>query len=381
MTQARELVQWGKDVVFPFWSERAWDGQNLNFYEALDLKGDPIMDMRRRVRVQARQVYVFARIHHEGWMQTLPIAERGMARLKEIAWEADGVPGWSHLIHPDGSIASPVRDLYDHAFLMLALAGMITATGEQQYRDLARQTLDFIDGRMRSDHGGYVESIGGPLSPRRQNPHMHLFECFLALFDATGDQIYLDRANEMRSLFDRFFFDPETGVLCEYFGDDLSPAKGEYARIAEPGHLAEWVWLLSEHTRLTGGELPREADLLYERVNSIGIAPRTDALAARISADGEMLDEGSRCWMQTEWIRAACVKLRHGFSDATRPVNFACSALLNHHLRPSIAGGWVDAIDARGNQVSKDIPASTLYHFVGAVAEMDRVSKDIDIVF
>lgn len=381
MTQARELVQWGKDIVFPFWHERAWDPINRNFYEALDLAGDPVMDVPRRVRVQARQVYVFSRIHHEGWLNTLPLAVEGMDRLKTLAWQADGAPGWCHLLNPDGSIHSSVRDLYDHAFLMLALAWMIKATGEAQYRDLARQTLDFIDTNMQSNQRGYVESIGGPLLPRRQNPHMHLFESFLALYQATEDPIYMQRADAMRAMFDEVFFMRELGVFCEYFEQDWAPAAGAHANIVEPGHLAEWVWLLSEHARLRGESLPAEADLLYERVNTIGIAAGTDALAARVTATGEMLDGGSRCWMQTEWIRAACVKLEHGFSDATRPVNFACSALLDHHLRPGIAGGWVDAIDAQGRRKSNDIPASTLYHFVGAVAEMDRVSNLADIVF
>ena len=48
-----------------------------------------------------------------------------------------------------------------------------------------------MDGALGADNGGYYEGhpLGDPRNAlRRQNPHMHLFESFMALYDATGHE-------------------------------------------------------------------------------------------------------------------------------------------------------------------------------------------------
>ena len=79
-----------------------------------------------------------------------------------------------------------------------------------------------------------------------------------------------------------------------------------------------------------------------------------------------MTDPRARTWMQTEWVRAAAVA---GDED---DVEAACRALNTHHLDPAIPGGWVDTLSDRGENLATGMPASTLYHLVGCLVEVER---------
>ena len=56
----KALARWSTDAFFPLWIDRAWDSFG-GFHEAFDLDGTPIVGTDRRTRVQARQIYTFAR--------------------------------------------------------------------------------------------------------------------------------------------------------------------------------------------------------------------------------------------------------------------------------------------------------------------------------
>ena len=73
--------------------------------------------------------------------------------------------------------------------------------------------------------------------------------------------------------------------------------------------------------------------------------------------------------MQTEWLRAAAARQRAGHASAADELEAVCDLLFRHHLDPAIPGGWIDQIDAAGRRVADRMPASTLYHLLGAVVD------------
>lgn len=369
MDGGRRIAQWGLETALPFWAERGWDNVHGGFLESIARDGSAIGGDARRVRVQARQIYVFARAHHEGWFAGLERAEDAAVLLRQRAWQADGQPGWVHQLTDRGDVASPVRDLYDHAFILLALAWLGRASGKVSYFELADETLAFLDAAMADPAGGYLESVGGAQWPRRQNPHMHLFEALMALYEATGRPDILARAGAIKVLFNKVFHDPETAVVREFFNADWSRAAGDLGAVVEPGHLCEWAWLLHEYHRLSGEPLDPAAARLFGTAMRVGVNPQTGLLYAAISARGDVLDASSRTWMQTEWLRTAALMQRLDLPGAAAQVQRAGAAALEYHLGDVIAGGWIDQFDASGKPVSDRIPASTLYHVFGAIAE------------
>ena len=87
--------------------------------------------------------------------------------------------GCALLLKADGSVLDSTRDLYTQAFYLLALAWRFRLSSDAKWLEAADRQIAFLDTEMASPEGGYIESIPDRL-PRRQNPHMHLFEAFLA---------------------------------------------------------------------------------------------------------------------------------------------------------------------------------------------------------
>lgn len=368
---AARFCDWMRDAALPVWAERGWDGEQGGFHERFNLDGTPDAEAVRRVRSQARQVYVYAHAHELGWFDGKDIALTGFEYLVDKAWAADGKPGWAMKLNRDGSIADPTRDLYEQAFALLALAHVYRITGDAQVKTLAGETLAYIDETLGHTSGGWREA-DPDRQPRRQNPHMHMFEASLALHEAFGGQGHLARAgNILRLMRDHWLF--ASGGLRELFNDDWSPITGPESRRTEPGHQFEWVWLLDRYAELTGSEPGPESFGLYAFAKAYGRSPVTGLIVAAVSDDGVVLDGSARTWQQTEHLKAALVQGQSGRSGGWGSAQDALHQLFTKFLKPAPTGCWIDAYDAAGNPAVTHITASTLYHLLVAAVEADRV--------
>jgi mannose-6-phosphate isomerase len=353
----------------PLWSGEGWDPAAGGFVEKLDSRGRADLVAPRRVRVQARQIYCFAKAAHLGWYaQGRQIAIKGLEYLLAKAKSPDGRPGFVHLLNPDGSTSNATRDTYDHAFVLLALSTVYQLTNDAQVGNEIKSLLAFLDADLRSSHGGFIEGIPATL-PRRQNPQMHLFEAMIATFDATRDPMYQTRAAECYGLFAATFYDSLRQVLGEYFEEDWS--RIEPASV-EPGHQAEWVWLLKGFERITGCPTGQYRSQLL-----------SSTLRYRDDVTGCLFDEGDaygnirkftrRCWPQTEIAKAWLAQAEAGEPGAADEARKALVRLYRHYLRHPILGGWYDQFDRDNRSLVDSIPASSFYHILCAIAEAERV--------
>lgn len=353
----------------PLWSGEGWDRAKGGFVERLDSDGRGDRAAPRRIRVQARQIYCFAKAAHIGWYpEGREIALQGLDYLLANYKSPDGRPGFVHLFDPEGAVVDFTRDAYDHAFVLLALSTAYRLSNDARIRDEIESVLAFLDTELRSPHGGYIESIPATL-PRRQNPQMHLLEAMIAAFDATGDLAYQSRAGEIFGLFIANLYDPQRQIIGEYFEDDWS--KIEPACI-EPGHQAEWVWLLKGFERITNCPTGRYRAGLF-----------ASALRYRDDATGCLWDEGNadgsvrkftrRLWPQTEIAKAWLVQVEAGEQGAADEARNALGRLYRHYLHHPVRGGWYDRLDRDNRSLVDSIPASSFYHIICAVAEAERV--------
>src|SRR5262249_14285717 len=158
----------------------------------LDLEGHPILDVPKRLMVQGRQLYVFCHADLFGWHSDgRSLANRCVDYMVKSFYQRDGNPGWVYSLAPDGGVASAVRDTYGHAFAFLGLAWYYRLTRDTQVLRIVDETLAFMDEALACDRGGYLDAAPQPDATRRQNPHMHLFESMIALYQATHDAKYL----------------------------------------------------------------------------------------------------------------------------------------------------------------------------------------------
>ena len=204
---AARLKTWCAKNALPLWASRAYleDG---SWVEHLHLNGTPDLNAERRWRVLARQVYVYAKASELGWYKGQDIAKKTYSRMIEI--------GPIHRVNMQGEITNPMRDLYDHAFYILAASSLYSLTRNPKYLADAETLLSWIDKDLSHPKGGWKETNLASLDdPRRQNPHMHLLEASLFLHGVTGDPKHLRYADDVFALFKDHFFD--AGTISEFF--------------------------------------------------------------------------------------------------------------------------------------------------------------------
>jgi mannose-6-phosphate isomerase len=365
--RAAAAKTWLLEAAFPLWASKGFDSATGLFHEKLnaDLTAAP---GPRRVRVQARQVYCFALAGRMGWSG--PWRERveaGFATLDGPARAEGGAVG--HLLDVRGKLPDARRDLYDQAFALFACAHAVSVVPDAPKR--ANEIMDFIEHAWKSPKGGYAEGEVEPSVPRRQNPHMHLFEAAMALQEAAGAARWSPLAQQMAGLFHAHFYDAEHGVLREFFETDWKPSTSK-GTLLEPGHHFEWVWLLARWRDISGEDTRPIAARLYEYGERYGISAHGVAVDESLLGGG-MVSARARLWPQTERLKAALARLEDGSGDAEAVVN-AYDKLATYLDKPG-QGMWRDRMNEDGSFVDEPAPASSFYHIALALDELIRVAE------
>ena len=363
MDELREAAaaarSWLFEGVFPRWSTAGFDAGSGQFVERLSFAGEPLA-LPRRTLVQARQLYVFAAAGRLGWSGPWRalLQQAGEALLAR----GRGAEGdWCFDFGPDGGPRDQRCDLYTQAFVMFGLAHAGQALGRAEFVDAAAATAERLEA-WRHPAGGYREAGA---DRRRQNPHMHLLEAFLALHVASGAAEPLSRAAELAELFRGRFLDPRSGALLEYFDDDWRPLED----LVEPGHEFEWVWLLDRLRRAGGPDLEAECDRLFRHGEGLGVADNGLAFD-EIAVDGRPLRRSHRLWPQTERLKAGLARWRRRGDAADLATALAAWGAMQVYFEGLPPGAWRDRAFTDGGWEEGGAPASSGYHVVCALEEL-----------
>lgn len=370
---------WLQETAWPFWLrngiDRAEDGAAHGFHEHVSLDTHRCTADFRRLRVVTRQIYVFCEAMAAGFAGAEEAVRLGLGYLRRHAFAPDGGYAWRFDLA--GQVTDPRRDLYDHAFVLLALSSAMKVMPSEVVRSEALALNAYLETAFPHQSGGYLEGLP-PSLPRRQNPHMHLFEACLAATEAFGPSPFLDRADALADLFLTRLWQTAEGALPEYFDEDLIPHRENGSFIVEPGHHAEWVWLLDWHRRLraTHGRPPIQGEALavtglaqfYERH---GRASENGALVDELWSDGRLRSGSQRLWPQTERLKAEILR-----PDATEDKVLEAYHVLDAYIAPAPAGLWMERRHADGSFLPGPAPASSLYHLTAAIMVAHRALNE-----
>ncbi|MEO8667411.1 MAG: AGE family epimerase/isomerase [Bauldia sp.] len=260
--------------------ERASVNPAGGFFD-LDERGDPIGGGAagmppRQIHVTTRMVHSFAIAHLLGRPGAEPIVDHGMAFL----WNGhrDGKNGgyvWG--VEEDGP-SDDRKQAYGHAFVLLA-ASSARVVGHPDADRLLADVSEILWTRFwETRHGASAEEFARDWQPisryRGQNSNMHLTEALMAAFEATGEAIYLERAEKIADLIIRRITGANDWRLPEHFDEDWKLerdyAGGDVFRPfgTTPGHWLEWARLLLQLWELGGRRLawaPDAARALFAR--------------------------------------------------------------------------------------------------------------------
>ncbi len=372
-SEARWAREWLFDKALPLWWERGADSGG-GFHEKIGLDGKPV-SAPRRLRVQARQAYVYAEAGRLGWDGPWrAAAEHGLGFLLTRYRRPDGL--FRTLVSAEGAPLDDTVDLYDQAFVLFALSqAHAMGLGDGTLVDTARTLIATLKAERGHPEAGFEEARPRSL-PLRSNPHMHMLEANLSWVAAGIDAPFADVAREIVALAARRMIDPETGAIGEYYDGDWRFAPGPDGGVREPGHQFEWAYLLDSAGPLLGEDRHVESRRLYAFGDRFGIDPARGAAVFALDAAGAVIDPRARLWAQTERLRTALVFAEAAGEGERGPFIAAAQeafAVTRSYLDVGVPGLWRDQLLADGSFVEEAAPASSFYHIVSAFAVLLRV--------
>jgi mannose-6-phosphate isomerase len=352
------LKTWLLERALPIWWNPGADLAHGGFHDRLDASGAPIAGPKR-ARVAARQAFSYAVGGAFGWSGPWREAiDRGVNFLEQAHRRPDGL----YCSRVDAASPSDDVDLYDQAFVLLA-----TSVAAAQGDRAAPARAEALLARLPREPAGGFAGLGG--AGLDANPNMHLFEAFLA-WDAldVGGPWREAAAGQARLAMTRLI-DPETGAQSELFGPGwAAPPKPE--RGVWPGHQFEWAWLLMRWNLVSGDAPALAAALrLIELAERAGVDRERNVAVNCLDGDVALTDPGTRLWPQTERLRVAALAGALTGDASFWDMAARAAAGLWLFLDVPTPGLWRDCLE------NDDLtaPASSLYHIVGAILQLDRV--------
>jgi mannose/cellobiose epimerase-like protein (N-acyl-D-glucosamine 2-epimerase family) len=376
-----ELTGWLVEKALPLWSSVGVDVGNGECFEAIDLASSTSVTTPRRARIIPRQIYSFLEGKRLGWDGPAePEASALHNWFLNTYTTEDGY--FAAAAGTDNKITDGSFDLYNQAFALFGFANVAMSIPDLREDAIAQaeKLRALLIARYKHPEAGFHEAVPA-IAPLRSNPHMHLLEACLAWEAVSDDPLWEELADEIAELALIKFIDPVSGGLREYFDLDWSPMPGNKGRIMEPGHQFEWAWLLSRW-----GQSRQDADALiaarrlYDIGRTFGVNESGRVTFMALNDDFTVHDPVARLWGQTEWIKAA-VAMTQISTGVERDAYLADIPEAVHALQVFFQnvpdGLYLDKMSPDGTFKEEPAPASSLYHIVCAVSELDAFTKTL----
>ncbi|MEY4752027.1 MAG: hypothetical protein RIQ60_4241 [Pseudomonadota bacterium] len=308
--------------ILDFYDPRAVDPSG-GFFQFFKDDGTVYNRVRRHLVSSTRYVFLWsmAARRFPDQPQYLDYARRALAFLHEAhrqpagnyLWELDWVDGRAQRV-------DATQHAYGLAFVLLAHAHAAMA-GIDEARAGMAETLATIDARFwQPAHGLVADEISpaGELLPYRgQNANMHLVEACLAAHEASGDDIYLDRAATVAHSVVQRLTVPSDGWIWEHYTPDWQIDweynKGDATNIFrpwgyQPGHFTEWgqLLLLLEQRRPEPWHLPR-ARALFDAALKHGWDQTHGGIVYGFGPGGVVCFPDKYHWVQCESLATAAL--------------------------------------------------------------------------
>jgi mannose/cellobiose epimerase-like protein (N-acyl-D-glucosamine 2-epimerase family) len=273
---------------------------------------------------QGRQLWITARMAHVLSVGSLRgrSHDRDASDIALKAIDADfgdrSNGGWFPAISATGA-ATLTKTAYEHAFVLLAASSGVIA-GVPGASSLLRRAIAIVDAHFWDETAGAMReswdaawTMSEPY--RGANANMHAVEAFIAVADATGNDLWVERAVRIANRFIESarahdwrlpeHYDQEWNPLLDYNAGE--PRHKFRPPGATPGHALEWARLLTQlwarnhsHTALLDA-----ATMLFDRAVQDGWDAERGGLVYTTTFDGTPLVDARFHWVHAEAVLAA----------------------------------------------------------------------------
>lgn len=270
---------------------------------------------------------------------------------------------------------------YGHAFVLLSAARALSA-GIEQAEPILKNVWSLLEALFwEPEHNAYCDEFENGLrnkSPYRgQNANMHMCEACIATWEATGEDIFLDRAELLAKKFAGDMANIGNGLVWEHYKQDWTPDYN-FNRDSpddlfrpwgyQPGHQVEWARLLLMLDAIRPDPFYlKRACQLYEGGLKHGRDTQLGGIFYGFSPDGTPCSTAKYYWVHSEAIatawrlycRTGDASFREDYLDLWR---YSWDHFVDHEH-----GAWYRILtrDGRKNDNLKSPPGKTDYHTLG----------------
>lgn len=283
--------------------------------------GDYYTDDRRHLVATCRSVANFATgalVDGPEWCRVA--VGHGLEFLRSAHRDNDG--SYCLVVDADGKPIDRTRSAYGHAFVLLAHARATAVGADGAHEDLER-TTDLLEKRFVGSRGLLRSDCDPDWSEqepyRGQNANMHACEAYLAAYEGTDEQRYLERARTIAYELTVELAAETGGLLWEHYTADWEhdfaynenePAHQFRPPGYQPGHHAEWAKFLALLDRYDAMPAPgsgwyRRGVELFEAAIDLGWTG--DGMHYTTKADGTPIVDDRYGWALAEAIGASAI--------------------------------------------------------------------------
>ncbi|AHG02066.1 hypothetical protein HALLA_01820 (plasmid) [Halostagnicola larsenii XH-48] len=369
-----------EDNVLEFWHPRCLDETHGGYVLSYDADGEFAGNDRKMIVTQARMVWLFARLHREGYDdgEYLDAAELGYDFLRTEMWDDDN-GGFFWEVERDGTVSKPNKHLYGQSFGLYALSEYYRATGDEGARKFAVEHFKLLESVSRDrEYGGYVEYFGPDWTPiesgqtyletiepdwsekesddsvldptlKLMNTHLHLLEAVTEFHAAIGSASSGDRLHELLHILTNTVVRKDTGACTDKYDRSWNPRLDrEEFRIASYGHDLENVWLTMEAAEALDVRLSLFEEL-YETLFDYALEYGYDDENGGFYFYGPLGEPATNrikaWWVQAECMTSALKMYRQTGGERYLRVFEETLEFVETHQVDDVVGEWHSGID------------------------------------
>ncbi len=378
--ESRAFLQAHVADTLAFYDRHAIDPEG-GFFHYLKDDGSVYERSHRHLVSATRLVFTQSMAYlHTGQSRYLEQTRHALAHLQRFRHAGGPLAGLYAWTLRDGQIEDGTVMAYGQAFVLLAFA-QAHRVGLCDAQQVAQAYERMESAFFEPAHEAYADEItpSGELIPYRgQNANMHMCEACLAAHVATGDAVYLERA---QLLIERFVFGlarQSQDLVWEHYRQDWSLDhdynRGNRDNIFKPwgfqtGHQTEWAkLLLIAHAQEPRPAYVTRAAELQDAAWQHGWDALYGGLIYGFDPDLRPYDTDKYFWVQAESFASAWRLWRVTGEERFRQQYHAIWAWSWAHLVDHHHGAWFRILAADGSKLedTKSPAGKVDYHTMGA---------------
>ena len=231
--------------IIPFWMQHSVDEKYGGFLTCLDRYGK-VYDTDKFMWLQGRQVWTFAMLYNkfEAKPEYLKMAQHGANFMQKYGRDYEG--NWYFSLNQTGNPLMQPYNIFSDCFATMGFGAMYTATGKEEYADIAKKTFENILKRRHNTKGIYNKNYPGTRELRNFSLPMILSNLSIELEHLLDknlvSQLIDDVVNEVMNT----FYQAEHGIIFENVNADGSFSDTFEGRLLNPGHTIEAMWFMMD---------------------------------------------------------------------------------------------------------------------------------------